>query len=70
MTLCGVICGLTKHVDYLSSAVIYGANTLIVQPPHGGPPDVALARPPDDDDHVGVEVNEETDGQEEEEDKG
>ena len=31
---------------------------------------MALAGPPDDDDHVGVEVDEETDGQHEEEDKG
>ena len=31
---------------------------------------MALAGPPDDDDHVGIEVNEEAHGQNEEEDKG
>ena len=58
-------CGLrlTEHVDNLSLAVIDRAQALVVQPPDSGPPDVAVAGPPDHDDHVGVEIYEQTDRQ-------
>ena len=64
------VCCLTEHVDNLSPAVIDRAQSLIVQSPDSGPPHIALARPPDHDDHVGVEIYEETDGQNKECDKG
>ena len=61
---------LTKHVNNLSPAVIDRPQSLVVQSPHCGPSHVALPSSPDHDDHVGVEIYEETDWQHKEDDKG
>ena len=60
---------LTEHVDNLYSAVIDRSQRLIVHPPHHWPPHMTLARLPDHDDHVGVEEDQETDWDQEEDDK-
>jgi len=59
-----------EHVDDLSPAVIHRSNSLVVQSPHRGPPDVAPARPPDHHDHVGVEEHQQADRNQKEDDEG
>ena len=65
-----VILKLTEHVDDLSPAVIHRSNSLVVQSPHRGPPDVAPARPPDHHDHVGVEEHQQAHRNQKEDDEG
>ena len=53
----------------MSPAVVNRAESLVVHPPHSRPPHVAPARPPDHDNHVRVEEDQEGDGQQEEDDE-